>query len=293
MDEVDAFMIGVPKAGTTWLTHVLSQHPGISLSNPKEANIVASHRGTFQRTDDQPDWSRYGDCFSGEGLRIDASIHTFACPLAPARLASRMPSVLMLLCLREPVSRTVSHWRMIRDGKQDEINGADWSDFSSAWSDDRLRVDSLYGTSMARWLEHFPLDQFLIIDSQRMRTKPDEILREAESFLGLEAHSYDLNPRKHANSAEGRRPPTALGRFVRFIFSLVPNPVKDPIVRALQSRDINIYVAPLLSRKPPPLSVSPEWFSVCGDEICRELNHFESLTGFSTSHWIEGIRSIR
>ena len=51
MSEVDAFIIGVPKAGTTWLANVISQNPGIILSDPKEPNIVASHQGTFGRDD--------------------------------------------------------------------------------------------------------------------------------------------------------------------------------------------------------------------------------------------------
>jgi len=293
MNEVDAFMIGVPKAGTTWLANVISQHPGIALSEPKEPDIVASHKGTFGRTDESPDWSRYDDCFSSDGIRIDASIHTFACPLSPERLASRAPSLLMLLCLREPVSRTVSHWNMIRDAKQDEKNGSDWSDFTTAWSDSRLRDDSLYGAAMARWLEHFPLEQFLIIDSQRMRTQPDRVLEEVESFLGLGTHSYDLDPRRHANTAMDRRPVTQLGRLVRGIFSIVPNWIKGPVVRSLQARDINIYAAPVLSRTATPRSVGPEHISICADEICEDLAQFESLTGFSTSHWVGEIRSKR
>ncbi len=44
---MDVFLIGVPKAGTTWLSNILNQHPGICLSDPKEPNFIATHKGTF------------------------------------------------------------------------------------------------------------------------------------------------------------------------------------------------------------------------------------------------------
>jgi hypothetical protein len=293
MSEVDAFIVGVPKAGTTWLANVISQNPGVALSDPKEPNVIASHKGTFGRDTRDPDWSRYDECFSGEGIKIDASIHSFACPLAPARMSSRMPGTRMILCLREPVSRTVSHWKMIRDTEEDVRNGEDWADFAVAWADGRLRDDSHYGQSMQRWLEHFPLEQFLIIDSQRMRREPETVLSEVEAFLGLGNHSYDLDPSRHANSATDRRPITAIGRLVRAAFSLIPNFAKRPIVSRLQARDINIYAAPVISRKAEKLSAGPEHYSICGESVCEDLGLFESLTGFDTSRWVDNIESNR
>ncbi len=291
--EVDAFIIGVPKAGTTWLANVMSQNPGVTLSEPKEPNIVATRQGTFGRDPTDPDWSRYEECFSGDGLRVDASIHTFACPLAPSRLSSRVPNAPMILCLREPVSRAFSHWRMIIDTEEDARNGADWSDFYVAWGDDRLSGDSHYAISMKRWLEHFPLDQFLIIDSQRMRNDPGGVLGEVGGFLGLPDFEYDFDPSRHANSATDRRPITNVGRAVRFLFSLIPSSIKKPIVSTLQARDINIYAAPVISRRAEKAAAGPEHYSICADSLCSDLKDFESLTGFDTSHWVESIESNR
>ena len=167
--EVGAFLLGAPKCGTTWLAEVLMQHPEICVSDPKEPNIVATHKGTFGRDETEPDWAAYSDCFNGEGLRIDCSVHAMACPIAPSRVANNWPDARLVICLREPVSRTVSHWNMILDTKEDHENGADWSDFESAWSDSRLSDDTLYGAAVARWLEHFERDSILLIETNRMR----------------------------------------------------------------------------------------------------------------------------
>ncbi|HJM30611.1 MAG TPA: hypothetical protein QF529_06025, partial [Candidatus Thalassarchaeaceae archaeon] len=127
--EVGAFLLGAPKAGTTWLADALSQHPGICVSDPKEPNIVATHKGTFPRDNSPPDWRAYADCFVEEGLRIDCSIHALACPIAPQRVRENWPNVKLIVSLREPVSRTVSHWNMITETEEDKMNDEDWGDF--------------------------------------------------------------------------------------------------------------------------------------------------------------------
>ena len=289
--SVDVFLIGVPKAGTTWLSNVLDQHPGVVLSEPKEPNFVASHKGTFERDEGEPDWSKYGDFFSGDGLKMDASVHTFSCPIAPARIRSNFPDARFILCLREPVSRTVSHWNMVRSTGEDRENDRDWGVFEKAWLDDALRVDSLYGSSMKEWLRHFDLDRFVIIDSSRMRSEPMAVVREVESFLRIEEWDYDVNMDRHANPASSNRKTTAVGTLVKFVFSLIPKFVKSPIVKSLQRRDWNIYRWPVLSAEQEYVPLGDHHYSACGKELCDEISLFGSLTGFDHSDWESQIRA--
>ncbi len=290
MSEVDVFLIGVPKAGTTWLANTLNQHQNIVLSNPKEPNIIASHRGTFIRTKEEPEWDMLEKCFQGEGLKLDASIHAFACPLAPSRIRERIPKAKFILCLREPVSRAFSHWNMILNTKEAEINNVDWSTFEKAWRDNHLREDSMYGTSMSRWLEQFSLSQFLILDSFDLRNNPAEMLAQIENFLNIKNSKYDFSRRRHSNSASTRRPIARTGRLVRTLFSVIPKIVKKPIVNFLQKRDFNIYNLPLLSSKGVIHQINSEPYKVCGKELTKELELFEKLTNFSTTKWIEKIK---
>lgn len=290
MAEVDVLLVGVPKAGTTWLSHVMDQHPGIVLSDPKEPNVVATHKGTFVRDSSEPNWSEYDDCFSGSGLRLDASIHTFACPVAPERIKDRFPDARFILCLREPVSRAVSHWNMVRNTGEAERSRRDWGTFEKAWSDESLRVDSMYGTSMQNWLKQFDLDRFIILNSSRMRSEPLQVMSEIEEFLGIDNWQYDLNMSRHSNPAVGRRPMSRFGSAVRVVFSLIPGFAKSPIVRFLQKRDLNIYRLPLLSRKGVFDPLDDGHYQVCGEELCEELALFGSLTGFDLSEWEDGIR---
>ncbi len=288
---MDVFLVGVPKAGTTWLSSVLDQHPGISLSNPKEPNFVATHKGTFARDEEGPDWSKYSAFFSGDGLKMDASVHTFSCPIAPGRIKSNFPDARFVLCIREPVARTVSHWNMVRSTGEDQENYRSWENFEEAWMDHSLRVDSLYGTSMRNWLDHFDLDRFVIIDSSRMRSEPIELVREIEVFLGIEEWDYDVNMDRHANAASSNRRTTVVGTIVMFGFSLIPKFIKSPIVKFLQRRDWNIYRLPVLSTEEDYVPLGDQHYLACGGELCEEISLFGILTGFEHSNWESQIRA--
>lgn len=287
--KTDAFLIGVPKAGTTWLAHTLDQHPEITLSDPKEPNIIASHKGTFIRTDSRPDWNEWENCFQSEGTRLDASIHAFSCPLAPSRIKKEKPNAKFIICLREPVSRSFSHWNMILNTREDEYNGFDWSTFRKAWDDIHLKDDSMYGSSMSRWLKEFELNRFLLINSNDLRNNSLQILKEIETFLEISNFAYDLSSNRHANSAASRRPISVIGKIVRVLFLAFPQIVKRPIVQFLQKRDINIYNFPLLSSKGQNHTIDSEAYVICGKELIKELELFQQLTDFSTVEWIEQI----
>ena len=104
---------------------------------------------------------------------------------------------------------------MVLDSGEAKKNGVDWSEFESAWEDERLRCDSRYGSSMERWLQKFPLDRFYIIDSSDLRTRPVEVLEELEQFLGLPQHDYNIDMSRNSNSASRRRPISAIGKAIR------------------------------------------------------------------------------
>ena len=284
--ETHAFLIGTPKSGTTWLAATLSQNPNICVSKPKEPNIIATHKGTFTRSEEDPDWELYESFFDGEGIRLDASIHAFSCPEAPSRIFHRFDDPRFVISFREPVSRIFSHWRMALDSGEAKKNDADWSEFESAWEDERLRCDSRYGSSMERWLQKFSLDRFYFIDSSDLRTRPVEVLSELEQFLGLSHHEYNIDMSRNSNSASRRRPMSAIGKTVRLVFSLVPELIKGPVVRVLQKRDLNIYNAPILSSAVPQLKPQEEHFRICEKTVSEEVQLLSKLTGFESKGWM-------
>ena len=284
---VDGFILGLPKCGTTWLAEILSQNPSISFSSPKEPNILASHRGTFGRHDDNPDFGEYNEVFEGDGFRIDGSIHAFSCPKAPMRVLDVNPDARFVVCLREPVERAFSHWKMVRDTGADRTHGADWSEFSIAWEDQRLRDDSIWSVSMARWLGVFEKDRFLCVDSARMRSEPEEVLDEITSHLFLDQFEYDCKIEVNANLATKRRRSTLLGRCMKSLIGLIPGSLRGKLAGPLQRRSLNIYNLPIISRRGEVSILGREHYRICQREVVPDLERFEEITGFSTGHWLE------
>lgn len=284
---VDGFLLGLPKSGTTWLATVLSQNPQIDFSDPKEPNIIGSHNGTFGRDDSEPEIWRYEEVFSGSGFRVDGSVHTFSCPHAPRRVHSVNPNSKFVLCLREPVDRACSHWRMIVDNRHDVSHGCDWSKFDIAWEDARLRVDSVWSDSIKRWLEYFDINQFLFIDAEEMRSGPKQVLTRITTHFGLPDFNYNHESVRDANTADDRRPMTIFGRLLKSAFALIPSKLRGFLAKPLQKRAINIYSLPILSRSGKvPFSLEGSHYEACKEEVIPDLVEFERITGFSTKKWL-------
>ena len=238
---VGSFLLGAPKCGTSWLADVLSQHPEICISNPKEPNIIATHKGTFIRDDSSLDLSGYGEFFRSEGVKVDCSVHAFSCPKAPSRIKKIWPDAKFIVSLRDPVERAVSQWNHALDYGDDKKAGVDWSEFSTAWEDPRLRCDSLYGESLKNWLAFFPIDSFLIIETKVMRNLPHGVLKEVCNHIGVSEYSFDLGLVKDHNLASQRRTINTIGRFVKNSARILPQGLREMIARKLQNRGINIY----------------------------------------------------
>jgi len=178
---------------------------------------------------------------------------------------------------------------MILDTEEDKENGADWVDFASAWRDERLRCDTLYGASMGRWLEVFSRDRFLLIDSRRMREDAEAVLVEVQQHIGVGAYDFDLSSVHNSNVAGDRRPLTLFGRGFRFVASLVPSFIKQPFVGYLQGKGVNVYKMRVLSKDRPARALPTiEERTEMDAEVTSDVTELGRLTGFNIGIWLDG-----
>ena len=234
-------------------------------------------------------YSEYEVGFNDHGKKIDCSISTFACPIAPSRVSSIWPDAKFIICVREPVSRAISHWKMILDIREDIENGEDWTEFEKAWQDTRLRENSLYGQSMERWLRLFPVDRFLIIDSRKMKEEPEKVIRDVFSHLGVDQVGIDLD-RVFSNIGENRRQTTILGKIMTYLESLVPSRIRIRIANFLRGRGLNPYKLPLVSRRIMERDgFLGEPYQLAYQEVTEDLKLFSKLTDFDINDWLSEI----
>ena len=149
-------IIGAAKAGTTSLHHYLQLHPDICMSNVKELNFfieeVCWHKGV--------DW--YASRFDGSPVRGEGSPSYANFPVydgVPQRAASVVPDAKLIYCVRDPVDRVVSHFRMER---------ARAGDASLSLPDVALRHprnpyirQSKYWLQLSQWLDFYPAERVL------------------------------------------------------------------------------------------------------------------------------------
>lgn len=195
----DFILIGTLKSGTTSLYDYLLQHPRVKAALLKEVRFFSSffengirwYLSHFPRT--EPGF------VTGE-----ATPGYFSSFAAPGRLYEAVPDAKLILCLRHPTARTLSHYHMdVREGRESRSLAeiiAQIQPLLSTELSDRLPnlphsfSDSLYAVHLQRWLEYFPSEQICIIRSEDLFQAPEKVLDTMCDFLGIERfHPSDLS----------------------------------------------------------------------------------------------------
>ena len=111
MLKPDFIVVGAQRAGTTWLHNCLSEHPQVSLPEEKELHFFDNESHDWIHP---PYWQYHRCCRHSHPGQLwgDATPITMWWDPAPARIWRYNPSIRLVVCLRNPISRAYSHWSM-------------------------------------------------------------------------------------------------------------------------------------------------------------------------------------
>ncbi|MEO0536510.1 MAG: sulfotransferase domain-containing protein [Cyanobacteria bacterium P01_A01_bin.123] len=217
----DFIIVGAQKSGTTSLFKYLSQHPKILHSSPKE--ILYFDGGTNPKIDNyEKGLNWYRSHFPLRFQMKEGYVTGEASPLylfnskVPGRISKVLPDVKILVLLRNPVDRAISHYfHQVRIGKETlpimEAMTAEASRLEKALKAGNSRDDSFirysyktrgyYKEQLARYFNYFPRKQILILKSEDLFGKVTTILEQVFCFLGLDKDVLikDLQPRNTLN----------------------------------------------------------------------------------------------
>lgn len=193
MTQVGFIGIGAQKAATTWLHHVLSEHPSIVTSDEKELNFfTANYDRGYQWYEDQ-----FQDR-QGEVIRGECSPTYFFSRDAAERAARYHPGLRLICILRDPVERAFSnHMHEIRKGHipADTL-------FEDAWArNPAYALQSSYQANLEGWLAHFKKDALLVLFSEDVASNPYAIYEQVCDHLGVapELRPASITERHHEN----------------------------------------------------------------------------------------------
>jgi hypothetical protein len=215
----DFVVIGGKKCGTTYLYHLLTQHPLVETAAAKELRY-------FNRYfDEGVEW--YRQCFPvprwEDGRRTitgEATPGYLSYPSAPERMAKVIPQARLIALLRNPVDRTFSDYQLAaREGWEtrtfeEAIHYADLDDAPRKYLSKSIYVDQLL-----RWSKYFPKEQMLVLKSEDLFEDPAETLKPVLSFLDLpewRPKVWDLHYKRNRGDYEGEMAPATRERLKEY-----------------------------------------------------------------------------
>jgi hypothetical protein len=218
------FIVGAAKAGTTSLHFYLDQHPQIQMSEPKEPHFFAGAENGIPFPPERVEaLGAYEALFDpGFEVRGEASPSYTNFPRrqgVPERIGELVPEAKFIYLVRDPVERTVSHYRhSVAAGKEQRP----LSDAIAELGDDPysyLACHSLYGRQLELYLRRFSAEQMMVIDQVQLLEDRDETLRRVFSFLAVDESFTSERFGAELWKTDGRRasPPGQAGFIGRVV----------------------------------------------------------------------------
>jgi hypothetical protein len=191
---VDFFICGVQKGGTTALDRFLRSHPGLQMAKVKETHFFDNE--SF-------DWSAppYGNLHDSFDAAVPVRYRGEATPIysywpnAMERLRAYNPAAKLILLLRHPVLRALSHWRMAMTHNAEILS---FSEAIRPAARERVRAApggvhpvfsyverGFYAPQIERIRGLFPDNQILILRTDALWKHPAATLLQVQSFLSV------------------------------------------------------------------------------------------------------------
>lgn len=177
----DFIVIGAIKAATTWASFQLQHHPRIFMPGPEPHFFSTEyHRGR--------NWylSWFKDA-APDQIVGEKSADYLAHPEAPRRIADLLPHVRLIAQLRNPVDRAYSDYCMLFRRGEVSANLKQYLRNVNGYGA-RFLEGGLYGRHLARFLDHFPREQMLIVLHDEIRRDPEAAVAKVWKHLDIEPH---------------------------------------------------------------------------------------------------------
>jgi hypothetical protein len=184
----DFVVLGPPKTATTTLHRWFEHHPQVFLPEGKEPHFFDVH------------WSdgvdSYAALFSGAGEQqvVGEVASTYlAHRHAPDRLAATLPGARCIAVLRDPADRAWSHYWMQQANwavseSFEAMMGRQMADVADVPRGHGAYLDAgRYATHLARWDALIGRERMLVLFTDDIRDRPEDVYRELCAFVGVDA----------------------------------------------------------------------------------------------------------
>jgi len=212
----DFLIIGAMKSGTTSLYEYLSQHPQIDKPTHKEIYFFSTNQ---YKKGLQWYKAHFPLKHCKDKLTFEASTDYIFVPNTPKRIHQRLPEVKLILLLRNPVDRAISHYyhEIQRYREHLSISEAlEYEDFRLPPVESLFQHDikisnynnnpfihfsyksrGVYVNQIKRFFKYFPHNKIFIVNSEKFYSQTNDVMKQIYQFLEIDTNFLvkDMTPR--------------------------------------------------------------------------------------------------
>ena len=232
----DFVIVGAQRCGTTSLFRALSEHPAM-MQNVIDAKGVhyfdtSYHQNTkwyFAHFPSQAERDSHAAKVGQSAIAGEASPYYLYHPAGAERMAQAIPNAKLVVLLRDPVKRAISHHlHMVWEGHEPIEDLDEALDLESARlqgvDEGRLIADRSfisrphqhfsyvarghYAAQLERLYQHFDKDNVLVMATETLIRDSESSLSRIQSFIGLEPDPAIVLEKRNASSRFEPRPET-------------------------------------------------------------------------------------
>ena len=198
MNRVNLFLIGVNKAGTSWLYALLNQHPAVFMAEEKELYYFGDTGRDAEAPRTPEAYHRHFPFDEDYQYFGDATVMYYRHPETADAIQAYNPDAKLLAIVRDPIERLLSQFQYHKQlGILDESTSLGEA---LDGRDPELLRDSHYEETLPAYAERFGPEQFTIVSLEAGKSSPDAFWNDLLHFLSLPeaprptGHSRPKNP---------------------------------------------------------------------------------------------------
>jgi len=183
MNRVNLFLIGVNKAGTSWLYALLNQHPAVFMAEEKELYYFGDTGRDAEAPRTPEAYHRHFPFDEDYQYFGDATVMYYRHPETADAIQAYNPDAKLLAIVRDPIERLLSQFQYHKQlGILDESTSLGEA---LDGRDPKLLRDSHYEETLPAYAECFGPEQFTILSLEAGKSSPDAFWNDLLHFLSL------------------------------------------------------------------------------------------------------------
>ncbi len=307
-------VVGANKGGTTSIYHYLKQHPEVYLSPIKEPHYFSKDIdvqlfsrefaqnklqdiGKYVNGDMQQEyhaafireWNHYQKLFkhvASQKAIGELSTSYLYSKVAAQEIVNALGKIKIIICLRNPVERAWSHYRMnLWTGNSNQFDflkalEADFDHHPKVWGNAHLYVElGLYYEQVKRYIDLFGSDHVKIIFTEDMKQNATQVIKELYEFIGVEA---SFNPDTSTKYNEVYSP-----KYKNLTWFLNKSGIR-PLVKKISPKFIKKTIVRLFYKGKSDKGEMPqEAKSFLLDQFTADVNKLSALLNKDLTGWLK------